>query len=101
MRRPSWSGCAPSSRADRGLPVAGGVEGEVLSLTVLTPHPGAARALFDPAAVDRGPRHARRGAAATTAAGTSTGSRWDPAVAHETRGRVTVEAIKLLRENGR
>ena len=26
---------------------------------------------------------------------------WDPAVANETRGRVTVEAVKLLRINGR
>jgi hypothetical protein len=86
---------------DRGLPVAGGVEGEALPLTVLTPHPDRpSRALFDADAVDAA-------LDAVAADQREDGGwdfdwlAWDPAVANETRGRMTVEAIKLLRANGR
>ena len=86
---------------DRGLPVSGGTEDETLSLAVLTPRPDRPiRALFDPAAVDR--------ALDAVAAGQLEDGGWDfdwlhwnEAVAWETRGRVTVHAIALLRANGR
>ena len=86
---------------DRGLPVAGGTEDEALPLTVLTPRPGRPiRALFDPAAVERA-------LDAVEAGQRDDGGwdfdwlHWDDAVACETRGRVTVHAIALLRANGR
>lgn len=86
---------------DRGLPVAGGTADEVLPLTVLTPRPDRpVRALFDPAAVDAA-LDALAGEQREDGGWEFDWLHWHPVVAHETRGRVTVEAIKLLRANGR
>ena len=85
---------------DRPLPVSGGTADEVLPLTVLTPRPDRPiRALFDPAAVERA-------LDAVEAEQLEDGGwdfdwlHWDEGVAWETRGRVTVHAIALLRANG-
>ena len=91
----------PHVPPDRPLPVAGGTADEALPLTVLTPRPGRPiRALFDPEAVER--------ALDAVEAGQREDGGWDfdwlhwnEAVSWETRGRVTVHALALLRANGR
>ena len=87
---------------DRGLPVAGGTEDEALPLD--RAH-AAAR-------TGRSARCSTRRRSTARSTRSRAGQRddggwdfdwlhWDPAVACETRGRVTVDAIALLRANGR
>jgi hypothetical protein len=85
---------------DRGLPVSGGVEGEELPLHVLTPRPGRSRALFDAGAVERALD--AHGAAQRDDGGWDFDwLRWNPAVAWEWRGRLTVDAVAQLLANDR
>jgi hypothetical protein len=85
---------------DRGLPVRGGVPGEELGLEVLTPSPGRSRALFDAAAVERA-LDAHAAAQHEDGGWDFDWLRWNPAVAWEWRGRLTVDALALLVANDR
>ncbi len=90
----------PLLPSDRGLPVRGGVEGEELGLHVLTPRPGRARALFDPAAVERA-FEAHRAEQRKDGGWDFDWLAWNPAVAWEWRGRLTADAVALELANGR
>jgi hypothetical protein len=85
---------------DRGLAVTGGTSGEELGLHVLAARPGRSRTLFDPDAVERA-------LDAHVAAQREDGGwdfewlAWNPAVAWEWRGRLTADAVALVRQNGR
>lgn len=85
---------------DRGLPVAGGVEGEELPVHVLTRRPGRARTLFDAGAVERA-LDAHAAAQREDGGWDFDWLAWNPAVAWEWRGRLTADAIALQVANGR
>jgi hypothetical protein len=86
---------------DGAIPVAQGVEGEVLRVTEIAPAPGhAARRLFPADLVDRELDDLER-AQRDDGGWTFTWLAWSPAAAFEWRGIVTVHAIRTLRDNGR
>ena len=85
---------------DRGLPVRGGVEGEELALHVLAARPGRSRTLFDADAVERA-IDAHLAAQREDGGWDFDWLAWNPAVAWEWRGRLTAQAVALMRQNGR
>ena len=92
---------APSIPADGRLPVPGGIEGETLDLLSLSPTPErASRRLFAADAVaadlDRLESEQR-----DDGGWDIDFLKWNPSAAWEWRGRVTVDALVLLRANGR
>ena len=92
---------APRMPADGLLPVPGGVEGEVLRPLDIAPRPDhAARALFADEVIES---ELDRLAAGQQDDGgwTFTWGAWNPSVAWEWRGAVTVEALRKLRAYGR
>lgn len=83
------------------LPVSGGVEGEALSLLTLSPRPGThVRGLLPPDRVEA-ELDALERAQGDDGAWTPGWLAWSPAVTHEWRGRLTVDALTTLRVNGR
>lgn len=92
---------APRMPADGLLPVPGGVEGEVLRPLDIAPRPDhAARSLFADEVIES---ELDRLAAGQQDDGgwTFTWGAWNPSVAWEWRGAVTVEALRTLRAYGR
>jgi hypothetical protein len=86
---------------DGAIPVAAGVDGEVLRVTEIAPAPGhAARRLFPAELVDRELDELVRGQQ-DDGGWTFTWLAWNPAAAFEWRGIVTVQAIRTLRDNAR
>ena len=86
---------------DGRLPVPGGIEGESLGVLELAPRPDShARRLFDDAQVEaaldalEAEQHEDGGWDIHWLA-------WSPAVVHEWRGRLTVDALAMLRAHGR
>jgi hypothetical protein len=87
--------------ADGILKVEAGVEGETLSALDVAPHPGhAGRRLFPDTLVDH-QLDERAQAQQPDGGWTFSWSAWNPAVAFEWRGMVTLEALTTLRAYGR
>lgn len=83
------------------LAVAGGAEGEELTAIFICPRPDhAGRRLFDPDAVERQLDELAAGQQ-PDGGWTFDWLDWNPAVTWEWRGRLTVDALRTLRANGR
>ena len=92
---------APLIPADGLIPVAAGVEGEVLRPLDLAPHPGhAGRRLFADDVIDRELDRLAAGQA-DDGGWTFTWAAWNPTAAWEWRGIVTIRALRTLRAYGR
>jgi hypothetical protein len=88
-------------RPDGTIPVRGGTEGEVLKPLDVAPWPGRpARALFAQPAIEAGLDELELGQR-EDGGWDFTWLAWNPAVAFEWRGRLTVDALRTLRANGR
>ena len=83
------------------IPVTGGTAGEVITAVTAAPTPAhAGRRLFDPAAIERQLDELERGQQAD-GGWTFDWLAWDDAVAWAWRGKLTVDALHTLADNGR